>query len=86
MARPEQKLFDPDSAFFVISSDRLDGVQSAFYGFTFAEDGTVMERINALLLFVNREGRIIRLNREQPEFYHTIQAAVQQLKEKENQE
>ena len=37
-------------------------------------------------VFINREGRIIRLNREQPEFYQTIQAAVQQLKEKENQE
>ena len=37
-------------------------------------------------VFVNKQGRLIRLDKEQPEFYQTIQAAMQQLKETETQE
>ena len=32
-------------------------------------------------VFVNRDGRLLRLNRERPEFCQTIEAAVRELKE-----
>lgn len=48
MDRSEQKVFNPDDAFFVIDSDHLPDVQSALYGFTFAKDRTIVDSLAGL--------------------------------------
>ena len=48
MSGSEQHRFNPDNAFFVIDSDRLEQTVSSFYGFTFAEDGSIVDNMAGL--------------------------------------